>query len=83
VKPEFWTHPVLGRQAPEVQLLALGLLNLADDEGYFLADSGLVRFWEDEYGPISPARATLALYGSIGKGTPSLKLSRCESEVPR
>lgn len=43
VKPEFWTHPVMGRQSPEVQLLALGLLNLADDAGYFLADSGLVR----------------------------------------
>ncbi len=43
VKPEFWTHPIMGRQKPEVQLLALGLLNLADDAGYFLADAGLVR----------------------------------------
>mgnify|MGYP006921374903 CR=1 FL=1 len=43
VKPEFWTHPVMGRQSPEIQLLALGLLNLADDDGYFLADSELIR----------------------------------------
>lgn len=43
IKPEFWTHPVLGRQPPDVQLMAIGLLNLADDAGYFLADPGLVR----------------------------------------
>jgi hypothetical protein len=43
VKPEFWSHPIMGRLAPEAQLLALALLNFADDEGFFLADPNLVR----------------------------------------
>lgn len=43
IKPEFWTHPIMARQDPEVRLLALALLNYADDEGYFLADPMLVR----------------------------------------
>ena len=43
VKPEFWTHPVLARKSDTVKLLAVGLLNYADDEGYFLADPLLVR----------------------------------------
>ena len=43
VKPEFWSHPVMSRQDDHVKLLALGLLNLADDEGYFYADARMVR----------------------------------------
>ena len=43
IKPEFWTHPVLARKSDTVKLLAVGLLNYADDEGYFLADPLLVR----------------------------------------
>jgi hypothetical protein len=43
VKPEFWTHPVMARLEPETQLLALALLNYADDEGYFRAEPELVR----------------------------------------
>ncbi len=43
IKPEFWSHPVMCRLAPEARLLALGLLNLADDDGYFLADPAIVR----------------------------------------
>lgn len=43
VKPEFWTHPVMARLEPEVQLLALALLNYADDHGYFRAEAELVR----------------------------------------
>jgi hypothetical protein len=43
VKPEFWTHPVMGQLEPETQLLALALLNYADDEGYFRAEASLVR----------------------------------------
>jgi hypothetical protein len=43
IKPEFWTHPIMARQEPEIRLLALALLNYADDEGYFLADPMLVR----------------------------------------
>ena len=43
VKPEFWSHPVLSREPDSVRLAALGVLNMADDEGYFLADPALVR----------------------------------------
>jgi DNA replication protein DnaT len=43
VKPEFWAHPITGRWRGELQALAIGLLNLADDEGFFRADPMLVR----------------------------------------
>jgi len=43
VKPEFWSHPVMARQSDATRLLAIGLLNHADDEGYFYADAALVR----------------------------------------
>lgn len=43
VKPEFWSHPVIARLPDEVQLLALALLNYADDQGYFRATPSLVR----------------------------------------
>jgi len=43
VKPEFWVHPVMSRLAYDTRILALGLLNLADDEGYFDADPDYIR----------------------------------------
>lgn len=43
IKPEFWTHPTMARLDPEIQLLALALLNYADDHGYFRAEPSLVR----------------------------------------
>jgi hypothetical protein len=43
VKPEFWKHPVLARLPDAAKLMAIGLLNVADDEGYLLADPILVR----------------------------------------
>ncbi len=43
IKPEFWTHPVLSRGPHEARLAAIGILNLADDDGYFLADAALIR----------------------------------------
>ena len=39
LKPEFWSHPVISRQSDAAKLLAIGLLNYADDEGYFYADA--------------------------------------------
>lgn len=33
----------MGKQAPEVRLLALGLLNYSDDEGFFYAEPALVK----------------------------------------
>jgi len=43
IKPEFWRHPVMGRLPDDVKTMALGLLNYADDHGYFEADPMLVR----------------------------------------
>ena len=43
VKPEFWVHPVMSRLPYDTRILALGLLNLADDEGYFDADPDYIR----------------------------------------
>jgi len=43
IKPEFWDHPVMGKQSDATKLLAIGLLNIADDEGYFYADPKLIR----------------------------------------
>lgn len=43
VKPEFWTHPIMGRLDDSSKSLAIALLNFSDDEGYFLADPNLVR----------------------------------------
>jgi hypothetical protein len=42
-KPDFWSHPVMGRQEDKVKTMALALLNLADDYGYFYADPATVR----------------------------------------
>lgn len=43
IKPEFWTHPVLTKIPDFSRLLAIALLNLADDEGFFDADEVLIR----------------------------------------
>lgn len=43
VKPEFWRHPILARLDDGTRMLAIALLNLADDEGYFYADPSLIR----------------------------------------
>lgn len=43
IKPGFWVHPVLSRLSDASKLMAIGLLNYADDEGYFEADVQLVR----------------------------------------
>lgn len=59
VKPEFWRHPVLGRLPDDFQLLALSLLTMADDEGYFRAEPALIR------GDVQPFRDDL---GNISRG---------------
>lgn len=54
IKPEFWRHEVMAQLAPETQLMAIALLNMADDEGYFEANPRIVR------GEIMPFRDDLA-----------------------
>lgn len=43
VKPEFWQDEELAALHPSTQLLAIGLLNHADDYGYFKAHQALVK----------------------------------------
>lgn len=43
IKPSFWSDEDLSEVSAETALLAIGLLNHADDEGYFKAHPGLVR----------------------------------------
>lgn len=43
IKPEFWQNEILARLPAETRLLAIALLNHADDHGYFWASSQLVR----------------------------------------
>lgn len=43
VKPEFWQDEDLAALNPHTQLLAIGLLNHADDYGYFKAHKALVK----------------------------------------
>lgn len=42
IKPEFWHDEELSSLSPEACLLAIGLLNMADDEGYFKANPKLI-----------------------------------------
>jgi hypothetical protein len=42
VKPEFWQSEGIGSLSREVRTLAIGLLNVADDEGYFRAHPGVI-----------------------------------------
>lgn len=42
IKPEFWRDELLASISPEAALLAIGLLNHCDDEGYFNANPKLV-----------------------------------------
>jgi hypothetical protein len=43
IKPEFWRHRQMSKLPPFTRLVAIALLNIADDKGYFQADSDLVR----------------------------------------
>lgn len=43
IKPEFWSHRVMGKIDDTSRCVALALLNFADDAGYFSADPILVR----------------------------------------
>jgi hypothetical protein len=43
IKPEFWQNEQLAALSQHARLLAIALLNHADDEGYFLANVSLVR----------------------------------------
>lgn len=69
IKPEFWSHPVMGRQSDATKLLAIGLLNYADDDGYFHADPKLVRNairpFDDDSGIVTVAIRDLSKIGFL------------------
>ncbi|GAB0505006.1 hypothetical protein KU15F69_18860 [Escherichia coli] len=43
IKPEFWTDEDMAELSEPACLLAIGLLNYADDEGYFNANPKLIK----------------------------------------
>ena len=43
IKPEFWQDEDLATLSEPALILAAGLLNHADDEGYFRAHPGLIK----------------------------------------
>ncbi|HUX59852.1 MAG TPA: hypothetical protein VMV32_00960 [Ignavibacteriaceae bacterium] len=43
IKPEFWQNEELAMCSPYARLAAIGLLNIADDEGYFNANPSLIK----------------------------------------
>ena len=43
IKPEFWKSQTLAMLPADTRLLAIALLNYADDEGYFFAHPALIR----------------------------------------
>jgi hypothetical protein len=43
IKPEFWTSADINSVSPLAQLLAVGLLNYADDDGYFDPNPRLIK----------------------------------------
>lgn len=67
VKPEFWSHPVTGRQPGDVQAFLIGLLNHSDDHGYFFAEPTAVRSAIKPYDETTDAcRVMLARAVAIG-----------------
>lgn len=43
LKPEYWSHRIMGRLNDTAKCMAIALLNFADDKGFFHADPILVR----------------------------------------
>src|ERR1035437_2299692 len=67
VKPEFWANEKMAVMPDFTRLLAIGLLNYADDYGYFWANHLMIRgalfpFEEDS----TRVRRSLAQLGSLG-----------------
>ncbi|MCE5229037.1 hypothetical protein LLG95_05510 [bacterium] len=50
IKPEFWTSLDMAKVSEPALILAVGLLNYADDKGYFVADARLI------HGALTPLR---------------------------
>jgi len=72
IKPEFWPHETLSRLPDFTRLMAIALLNYADDEGYFYANPVLIRGslfpFVDESGRIRGAVGELSAIGYLRIG---------------
>jgi len=72
IKPEFWHHEILAQLPEFTRLLAIGLLNYADDEGYFYASPQAIRGavfpFLDDSGRITVALRELSNVGYIELG---------------
>lgn len=69
IKPEFWRNRQLARVTDFARLLAIALLNISDDEGYFEADPLLIRGdvfpFLNDYGTITVALRELCSIGYV------------------
>lgn len=69
IKPEFWRNKQLAALPPFTRLVAIALLNVADDDGYFEADPALIRGdvfpYEQDYGSITVALRELSGIGYV------------------
>jgi hypothetical protein len=69
IKPEFWSHEIMAQLPEFCRLLALALLNYADDEGYFLATPQAIRGalfpFEDDSGRITVGLRELSKVGYL------------------
>ena len=62
VKPEFWTDEDLSSISETAQLMAIGLLNLADDEGFFKSNPKLIK------AALFPLRETsMTIHGAVSE----------------
>lgn len=72
LKPEFWTHETMANLPDFTRLVAIALLNYADDEGYFFANAVLIRGaifpFVDESGRIRGAVGELSRVGYLELG---------------
>lgn len=85
IKPEFWTHESLCACSEFTRLLAIALLNWADDHGYFLAHPNLIKgslFPFDECSSKIPGSLDeLSRVGwiEVGKDTQGRKVGRIKN----
>jgi len=78
IKPEFWRSNKIASLSEFSRLFAIAILNVADDDGYFIADPRLIRGevfpFEDDYGRCTVAIRELSDQGYLevrddGNGT--------------
>ena len=73
IKPEFWQSETIGSVDPFSRLMAIALLNLSDDHGYFNATPAVVRGevfpFEESLARVSRALEELSRIGYIRIGT--------------